>query len=34
MSKMGNYIIEQCEKYNVEELNDLLERTANENSQY
>lgn len=34
MSKMGSYIIEQCEKYNVEELNDLLERTTNENSQY
>lgn len=32
MSKMGNYVIEQFEKYNVEELNDLLERKVNENS--
>ena len=30
MSKIKNYILDQLEKYNVEEINELLERKENE----
>lgn len=30
MSKIGNYILDQLEKHNIEEINELLERKENE----
>lgn len=34
MSKIGMYVLDELEKHNVVEINDLLERSNNENSEY